>query len=71
MSPLYRPFIVPRFGRVTEFLRPHFRITSGYADHPGVERVRLIRISERCAMRFDLNPRTGNWFVYKRTKLHR
>ena len=29
MSPLYRPFIVPRFGRVTEFLRPYFRITSG------------------------------------------
>src|SRR6266513_720541 len=30
----YRPFIVPRFGRVTEFLRPNFRITSGYAVHP-------------------------------------
>ena len=25
----YRPFIVPRFCRVTEFLRPHFRTTSG------------------------------------------
>src|SRR5882762_8456967 len=27
MSPLYRPLIVPRFGRVTELLRPQFRIT--------------------------------------------
>ena len=26
----YRPLILPRFGRVTEFLRPHFRITSGW-----------------------------------------
>src|ERR1700730_6692720 len=27
---IYRPLIVPRFGRVTEFLRPHFRITFGW-----------------------------------------
>jgi hypothetical protein len=29
MSLLNVTFIVPRFCRVTEFLRPHFRMTSG------------------------------------------
>jgi hypothetical protein len=29
MSPLIVPLLYPGFGRVTEFLRPHFRITSG------------------------------------------
>jgi hypothetical protein len=32
MPPLYRPFIVFRFGRVIEFLRPQVRIPSGYAS---------------------------------------
>ncbi len=27
MSPLIVPLLYPGFGRVTEFLRPHFRIT--------------------------------------------
>src|SRR6267154_4601292 len=29
ISPLIVPLLYPGFGRVTEFLRPHFRITSG------------------------------------------
>jgi len=39
MSPLIVPLLYPGFGRVTDFLRPHFRITSGLltiqAQRPG------------------------------------
>ncbi len=34
MSPLIVPLLYPGFGRVTEFLRPHFRITSGLLTLP-------------------------------------
>ena len=38
MSLLIVPLLYPDFGRVTEFLRPHFRITSGLPTTRNVAR---------------------------------